>query len=209
MTIEKLGYDSRESRVLHLYENYKKSLTGSILDIGCDNRYLKTLLSPVQKYVGVDIASSPDIKLDLEKEHLPFEDNSFDTVVCLDVLEHLNNLYEVSDKIIKVSRENIIISLPNCWGGFKSAFLRAKSPKFYGLPPNKPLDRHKWFFNANDAISFFESLAKKNNLTITKLVVLVQKGGAISRLVAFLTKLISKKHYINFFANSIWVEFKK
>ena len=51
-------------------------------------------------YVSVDIVGEPNFKIDLEKERLSsFEDNSFNTVICTEVLEHLNNLHDVFDDI--------------------------------------------------------------------------------------------------------------
>ena len=39
------------------------------------------------KYIQIDIAGNPDIKLNLEKDlPLPFDDSSFDTVIAMDVL---------------------------------------------------------------------------------------------------------------------------
>ena len=63
------------------------------LDVGCDEALLKTLLAPDIKYTGIDVAGKPDIVLNLEKiERLPFDDSTFDCVICSDVLEHLDKL---------------------------------------------------------------------------------------------------------------------
>jgi len=207
--IEKITYNSRESRINYLYKNYKEFLTGSILDIGCDNQYLKNILPSGQKYIGIDISGSPDITLNLEKESIPFKEKSFDTVICLDVLEHLDNLHEVFEEIIKISSKNIIISLPNCWGSFKSSFYKTLSPKFYGLPDGKPNDRHKWFFNTDDIIIFFEKMAQKNNMKINKLTFVAHGFSIKSKIISLLFKIISKKLYYNFFVNSVWVVFEK
>ncbi|MFH1144533.1 MAG: methyltransferase domain-containing protein [Candidatus Eisenbacteria bacterium] len=57
----------------------------------------------VASYVGVDIAGRPDIELNLEKaERLPFDDDAFDTVLCADVLEHLDNLHAIFDELVRV-----------------------------------------------------------------------------------------------------------
>lgn len=180
-----------------------------MLDIGCDDRYLKSLLPPDRKYLGIDIAGSPDVKIDLEKNQIPSKEKEFDTVICLDVLEHLDNLYEVFGSLVKASRKNIIISLPNCWGGFKSSFLKTKSPKFYGLPENKPTDRHKWFFNTDDAVNFFEKMANRYNLKIDQLTLLTHESSFEAKLIALILKIFPKRFYYNFFVNSVWVVFTK
>lgn len=70
-------------------------LTGRILDIGCGNRPIESLLGPDTAYVGLDYptthakgyAGRPDVFGD--GQSLPFGAECFDVVVALDVLEHL------------------------------------------------------------------------------------------------------------------------
>lgn len=66
-------------------------------------------------YLSLDIAIDlkPNIVGDLKK--LPFLDNTFDTVCAFEVLEHLPfDAFEESIKeLIRVSRKNLLISLPH------------------------------------------------------------------------------------------------
>jgi hypothetical protein len=57
--------------------------------------------------------------------------------------------------LLRVSRRHVIISLPNNWKKAFREFVwgRGHYPG-YGLPPEKPLDRHRWFFNTEDAEDF-------------------------------------------------------
>lgn len=72
-----------------------RSLKGRILDIGCGNRPMETLLGPDTAYVGLDYPTThakgyigrPDLFGD--GQCLPFRAGSFDVVMALDVLEHL------------------------------------------------------------------------------------------------------------------------
>ena len=67
---------------------------GRLLDIGCGNQPYRGMAAPhISEYVGLDHADTPH---DLSKADLvgsayeiPVPDNSFDTVLCTDVLEHL------------------------------------------------------------------------------------------------------------------------
>lgn len=68
---------------------------GRVLDIGCGDRWAESVLSETASYVGLDYPTTislgyvgkPTILGDAT--FLPFADSSFDTVLLLDVLEHL------------------------------------------------------------------------------------------------------------------------
>jgi 2-polyprenyl-3-methyl-5-hydroxy-6-metoxy-1,4-benzoquinol methylase len=44
---------------------------------------------------------------------LPYRDNSFDIVICTEVLEHLENPGEALDEIVRVSKRYCLFSVPN------------------------------------------------------------------------------------------------
>ena len=76
--------------VMHFAERF---LQGCVLDAGCgDGAMVRALRrwKPSLDVVGVDLAPSPGpgiLKADLAR--LPFERETFDCVLCMDVLEHL------------------------------------------------------------------------------------------------------------------------
>lgn len=186
-------YRIREERSKWISERFKESFESSnnLLDVGCYNKDLKKHVSNEINYLGIDVTGSPDMIINLEEiERLPFENNSFNIVVCADVLEHLENIHLIFDELCRVSNKYIIITLPNPIFGMNRYILRkryANDPesekqfgkylKYYGLPLEKPLDRHKWFFSYEDAINFityrsnkcgFEVKVAENNLIYEK-----------------------------------------
>lgn len=44
---------------------------------------------------------------------LPFEDNSFDVVTCVDVIEHVENYREFINEMLRVSKKGVFLSTPN------------------------------------------------------------------------------------------------
>lgn len=75
--------------------NIAQRLSGRVLDIGCGHRQIEFLLAPNTAYIGLDYPTThakgysgcPDLFGD--GQCLPFREESFDTVIALDVLEHL------------------------------------------------------------------------------------------------------------------------
>lgn len=158
-------YTKREDKPKWFAERFKEQLQGSVLDIGCDEKQLKKYVGG--RYVGVDMSENADYRLNLDNiSRLPFEDKEFDTVYCTDVLEHLENFHLIFDEIIRTSAKDVIISLPVASSSFyRYAFkMKQNNPsekglysKYYGLPIDKPSDRHRWFLSYDDILRFINS----------------------------------------------------
>lgn len=133
-------YLSRAERADFVATNFAPALAGKTLDVGCGEAYLRDHLS---HYVGIDIVRTSDILVDLEQGGLPFCSQSFDTALCIDVLEHLESLPTMFQELFRVARQNVIISLPNQYAlGWRLKFLRGEVlSKEYSLFPR---NRHKW-----------------------------------------------------------------
>jgi 2-polyprenyl-3-methyl-5-hydroxy-6-metoxy-1,4-benzoquinol methylase len=154
-----VAIENREDR----YEFLKKHFgtyfdqAKSILDIGCDDNFLKKVYG--EKVFGIDIAGLPDQIVDLEKESLRFlSDKSYEVSICTEVLEHIDNLHEVFTDIQRVTSKYMIISIPNSISYHRlNKLIRTHTTgKFYGLPLQKPVDRHKWYFSYKEIEAFFK-----------------------------------------------------
>ena len=76
-----------------------------VLDIGCGAKpYLPLVASYAEHYVGVDAADGPDVDHVAPAENLPLEDESFDLVLCTQVLEHVQDPAAVLSEIHRVLR---------------------------------------------------------------------------------------------------------
>lgn len=86
----------------------------SVLDVGCGRGELLDLLSE-RNAVGCDIFDSTSGRHKFVKafaESLPFENDSFDTVVCTHVLEHVRNLPAAVNELRRVAASRILIVVP-------------------------------------------------------------------------------------------------
>ena len=119
-------------------------LKGTLLDVGCGVgdglRYLQSECKHVTNYYGLDF-SEEAIRINRENTLMndmifwqhsiekPFS-KKFDNVICLQVLEHLKDPMTALTNLIKMTKENLIISVPN-----ENA---------------RPDSDHMWSFNIND-----------------------------------------------------------
>src|SRR3990167_9585086 len=98
----------------------------SVLDVGCGEGFTLARLKKEKigkSFEGIDnldesieIAKKIHPGLDIKKGDiykLPYKSNSFDLVVCTEVLEHLENPRKAYRELIRVSRKYVLLSVPN------------------------------------------------------------------------------------------------
>jgi SAM-dependent methyltransferase len=123
----------------------------SVLDAGCRGCELRPYVEEVSTYTGVDIYqnrfNSVDVVQDVG-EGLPFDDEAFDIVVALDLLEHLDDFCAGMVELSRVTRGSMVVVLPNLAHAY-ARFSYALRGRFhftdkYDLQWPAPADRHRW-----------------------------------------------------------------
>lgn len=98
-----------------------------IADIGCgDGHLIQTIIKErnnVSEIYGIDMSKirlnrvksiSKKIKIvKADVTHLPFEDNFFDVVICSEVLEHVKNYEKAIKELLRVTKNQLIMTVPN------------------------------------------------------------------------------------------------
>ncbi len=95
----------------------------SVLDVGCAKADFLNLIKSEHQIAGIEVngervdccnqALGQDaVRLGNLDGRLNFEDNSFDTVVCLEVLEHLEDPEKALKELVRVSRKRVIATVP-------------------------------------------------------------------------------------------------
>lgn len=99
----------------------------SLLDAGCGEGFVLSAVAdrfPEMKLSGVDVKEEA---IEYAKKHfgerarfrpgsiykLPFSDKSFDTVLCSEVLEHLDDPNRAVGELKRVARNYVVISVPH------------------------------------------------------------------------------------------------
>lgn len=125
---------------------------GTVLDVGCgDGLFLAMLKEKGLQAEGIDL-SEEAVKKCTQKglqasvqsfeTTLPYEDDSFEYVVLLDVLEHLYSPTILLEEARRVSRKYVVVSIPN----FSSLPARVQILKG-GVPENnRPQKGHVYWF---------------------------------------------------------------
>ncbi len=117
--------------------NYIPYLKGRLLDFGCGRKPFEKLFS-VDEYIGIDIETTghdhKNSKVDMyyDGKHLPFENETFDSLFCSEVLEHVFNPDEVLPELNRVMKKGakILITTPFCWNEHETPYDYARYSSF-------------------------------------------------------------------------------
>ena len=154
--------------------------------------------------------AAPDLRVNLEAvERLPFDDRAFDTVICCDVLEHLNNLHHMFGELVRVSGRKLVLSLPNCWTAARMRIERGHGEiGLYGLPADPPEDRHKWFFSLTQGQAFLRAMADRHGLKVLDLRATEKPRPGVVRALRRM-RHPNIEHYLNRYAHTLWVAYER
>ena len=155
---------SDQSLVFRHVQALKMVKTGQkVLDIACgDGLLLRALAQKGAMVSGIDFSEEGVRKcrekgldvsvVDVATGPIPFQDDMFDVVTMLDVLEHFYVPEELLKEAIRVSKKYVIISVPN----FNS--LPARLQVLFGKVPenNSPKKGHVYWFTYGNLMKMFK-----------------------------------------------------
>jgi len=152
----------------NIYRGIKKNagfLEGKMMDFGCGTKPYKPLFINVTEYIGVDYSgqghSHENEQIDVlyDGKTIPFADNTFDSILTTEVLEHIFNLEDILKELNRVLKPGgkILITVPFAWN-------EHEMPNDFG----------------RYTLSGFTSLLERNNFTILSM---EKTGGFVEALV--------------------------
>lgn len=128
---DKYGSKNPAARILtnNFIKNIKTILKpldyNNLLDIGCGEGYITNEIAALKSssVTGIDLGEEPLKKaksrygyiefIKCSAYRLPFNDNIFDAVATIEILEHLDNPEKALEEIKRVAKKWIIFSVPN------------------------------------------------------------------------------------------------
>lgn len=140
--LQKLLIDNFFSNLLTVVKDLK---TNSILDVGCGEGFTLSRLKEKgigKKLKGLEYSKEaielgrkthPDIEIIQGSIYkLPYKNNSFDLVLCTEVLEHLDDPKKALKELARTSRKYLLLSVPNEPYFMLANFLRGKNLSRWG-----------------------------------------------------------------------------
>lgn len=126
----------------------------SVLEVGCGEGFVLEFLRGRMPHLQLQALDADEVALSLARgrsggiplyladaAHLPFLDRSFDLVLCLEVLEHLEEPLPALVELARVSRQGVIISVPHQPFFALANLLRGKNLRTLG---DDPEHRQRW-----------------------------------------------------------------
>jgi len=145
---------------LQRYKYASREIHGDILDVGCGLGYgSKMLYDDYKSVIAFDISKDAilyakkkykgPIYLRADAQTLPFKDEIFDSVVALEIIEHVNSDIQMLKEIFRVLKKNgiLILSTPNVahlQNRIKSLLLMKNLIKKYAHKPKNPYHKREY-----------------------------------------------------------------
>jgi SAM-dependent methyltransferase len=94
-------------RLLQSISRYSDALNGHLMDFGCGSKPYRSLFN-VQEYTGIDFENpghphlNEQIDVFYDGKHIPFDNETFDSIFSSEVFEHVFNLDEALKELNRV-----------------------------------------------------------------------------------------------------------
>ncbi len=170
----------------------------TLLDMGCRTRALLPLLTDCKEYYGTDFVPADGVfECNLEEGLPKIEDNAFDIVCALDVLEHLEHAHLGLEEALRIAKKAVFISLPNMYYiKFRLNYLSGRLSGKYDFPTHPIMDRHRWVLSFTEAEAFIHANVQGNEVTTQKII----PARGRTKMIATPIETILGKHFPNLFA---------
>ena len=109
MSIYKFIRTFRCTKVMEVLDKDSKTM----LDIGCQELYFYNRMKQNYDVTLADYEPKMDVIQKEDVHNLSFADNSFEIVICQQVLEHVPDPVKAMKELRRVARKQLVITVPN------------------------------------------------------------------------------------------------
>lgn len=155
------------NRVAAAARSARALAVASVLDVGCRDGELRRLLPAHVRYCGCDLLPGEQVTYVGDIRTIVIEE-SFDCVIALDILEHVDELHAQFDRLAGLALRAMIVSLPNCYdlkGRFKFA-IRGRLGGKYRFAAVPEIDRHRWVMGYDEIRNFYAAKAREHGFAL-------------------------------------------
>ena len=165
MIVKNNRINSAVNIIANNFHKYEK-----IIDIGARDCLVKKLIDDKSKYLSIDINQNSlnniDIVGDVSNLDLSFIGKE-DIVLALDVLEHIDDIHTIIERLFKSNAKAILICLPNTsnWKYRFNYLIKGRFPgnKYKLISDSRIIDRHRWVTPIKESISMVKIMCKKTD----------------------------------------------
>lgn len=179
----------------------QKTSFNSILDVGCGISEKTQYFSEYSSIcIGIDIANRCKYPrfINANAEAIPFADNTFDFIICCEVLEHLRNPLSCAKECARVLKDEGILFVLTPVLNLPHTFA-----KLYRFVLNKPVeDIHERIFSSEEVKSLFIknfiAIRIKHNIFLYTLIesIFGKKIRFLTHFPELITKLFASEIYL-------------
>jgi len=110
----------RQRDLYQLMDSQPISLQGDLLEIGCGDGHLSTILRDYfDRVISTDLSPREEIKdvIVADAQDLPFRNNTFDAIFSSNVLEHIDDLERCLNELYRISKKDAVMlhTMPTIW----------------------------------------------------------------------------------------------
>ncbi len=186
------------------HKRFPEAFKGSVGDIGDRNGSINQFVEG--NVATVDKNNESLDTFDWDASLLPYADGQFDSVFCLDTLEHITDIHTRFADLLRVTKKYAVVSLPNCWRKTPREMIGGRSIRAsYGLPVEKPMDRHRWYMNTEEIEDFLFYNAAKNGFDVEGVLYHLPRIARWHYVLSALRPIIPERYFKNFFIANVFV----
>jgi SAM-dependent methyltransferase len=91
-----------------------RPVRGRLLDVGCGQKPYRLFLDPSVEDFGVDLINGPAVDAVIDGTHIPLPDQTFDTVLCTQVMEHVEFAEQLRNEMLRCLKPGglLLVSVP-------------------------------------------------------------------------------------------------